>query len=109
MKVKNLLSQKSHSDFNVTESYDASSSPLTALDYSYIFNTVAYNCEQVPTSCSLYESDCTATFSGSSTEVYMESTHPFNVKYFKNNQQGFSYDTCIKCWYDISTPGGTLL
>ena len=105
------MSQKiSHSDFNVTESYDAASSPLTVLDYSHIFNTAAtsgYN--QIPTSCSLYESDCTATFSGSSSEVYMETVHPFNVKYFKNNQQGFTYNTCIKCWYDISTPGGTLL
>ena len=105
------MSQKtSHSDFNVTEIYDASSSPLTALDYSHIFKkTSTANCGQIPTSCSLYESDCAATFSGLSSEVYMESTHPFNVKYFKNNQQGFSYDTCIKCWYDISTPGGTLL
>jgi hypothetical protein len=88
-----------NSDEDITMDYDKdqSAEPIKIKssfnDWDDHFNN-QYTTDCPITSCSLYENDCSTSFSGN---VAMSATSPWSITMDRTITAGYQYDLCVKC------------
>ena len=110
IKVANPLTPLITSPVDQILPYDpAATAQITITEgYSKYFDTTdAANCP--PTNCDLFEPDCSTPFAGDPNDLDADTTYPFSVKYYQNINDGYDYDTCIKCELETLFTNGTQL